>query len=265
MVRLPIVNSDDGTWGDIIRDFIMKEHLNDDNIATATNGGHKTITIAAGTTSANTAPIRFTSGALMTTPEVGAMEYNGTFYLTDASARRQVTTDTGTQTLTNKTIDANGTGNSITNLEVADFAGSAVVTEAEGIASNDNDTTLPTSAAVKDYVDSSGVIAWSQVTGTTQSAGVNRGYITNNAALVTVTLPATAAIGNIVQIVGKGAGGWRIAQNSGQVIHFGNMDTTSGTGGRLDSTSRYDTIQLMCITANSDWSVVTSVGNIEVV
>ena len=39
-------------------------------------------------------------------------------------------------------------------LTVAKFAGSAIVTEAEGIASNDNDTTLPTSAAVKDYVDS---------------------------------------------------------------------------------------------------------------
>jgi len=58
-----------------------------------------------------------------------------------------------TDTLTNKTFDANGTGNSISNIEVADLAGSAVVIESEGIASNDNDTTLPTSAAVKDYVD----------------------------------------------------------------------------------------------------------------
>ena len=47
----------------------------------------------------------------------------------------------------------NGTGNSITNLEVADFAGSAIVTEAEGLASSDDDTSLPTTAAVKDYVD----------------------------------------------------------------------------------------------------------------
>ena len=39
-------------------------------------------------------------------------------------------------------------------LTVAKFAASAIVTEAEGISSNDNDTTLPTSAAVKDYVDS---------------------------------------------------------------------------------------------------------------
>ena len=38
-------------------------------------------------------------------------------------------------------------------LAVSDFAASAIVLESEGIGSNDNDTTIPTSAAVKDYVD----------------------------------------------------------------------------------------------------------------
>ena len=41
----------------------------------------------------------------------------------------------------------------ITGLDVSAFAASAIVIESEGIGSNDNDTTLPTSAAVKDYVD----------------------------------------------------------------------------------------------------------------
>ena len=63
-------------------------------------------------------------------------------------------TASSTDTLTNKTFDANGTGNSISNIEVADFAAAAIVIESEGIGSNDNDTTIPTSAAVKDYVDS---------------------------------------------------------------------------------------------------------------
>ena len=62
-------------------------------------------------------------------------------------------TASSTDTLTNKTFDANGTGNSLSNVEVADFAAAAIVLESEGIASNDNDTTIPTSAAVKDYVD----------------------------------------------------------------------------------------------------------------
>lgn len=55
------------------------------------------------------------------------------------------------QTLTNKSIDA--ANNTITNIDVADFDAAAIVLESEGIDSNDNDTTLPTSAAVKDYVD----------------------------------------------------------------------------------------------------------------
>lgn len=38
-------------------------------------------------------------------------------------------------------------------LTVADFGAATVVTEAENILNNDNDTTIPTSAAVKDYVD----------------------------------------------------------------------------------------------------------------
>ena len=63
------------------------------------------------------------------------------------------TTASSSTTFTNKTFDANGTGNSISNIEVADF-GAAIVLESEGIGSNDNDTTIPTSYAVKDYVDS---------------------------------------------------------------------------------------------------------------
>lgn len=63
-------------------------------------------------------------------------------------------TASSSATFTNKTFDANGTGNSISNLEVADFAGSAIVTVAETIAANNNDTTIPTSAAVKAYADS---------------------------------------------------------------------------------------------------------------
>jgi hypothetical protein len=58
-----------------------------------------------------------------------------------------------TLTFTNKTFDANGTGNSISNLEVADFAGSAIITVSETLASNDSDTALVTAGAIIDYVD----------------------------------------------------------------------------------------------------------------
>jgi hypothetical protein len=64
-----------------------------------------------------------------------------------------VATLAGTQTFTNKTFDANGTGNAISNIDIGNMTAAVVVLESEGIASNDNDTTLPTSASVKDYVD----------------------------------------------------------------------------------------------------------------
>ena len=48
-------------------------------------------------------------------------------------------------------------GGTASDLDAANFAASALVIESEGISSNDNDTTIPTSAAVKDYVDSTPV------------------------------------------------------------------------------------------------------------
>ncbi|MCA9325217.1 hypothetical protein KDA23_04105 [Candidatus Saccharibacteria bacterium] len=92
--RLPIVNSDDGTWGDIIRQFLMKEHANDDTDNPA-NGGHKTITIQPGTATAGTAPLKFTSGTLLSMPEAGAVEFNNDklyFTRTTSTERRVLTT-----------------------------------------------------------------------------------------------------------------------------------------------------------------------------
>ena len=58
-----------------------------------------------------------------------------------------------TDTLTNKTIDANGTGNSISNLEVADFATGVVDTDISSVSASDD--TLASAKAIKAYVDSS--------------------------------------------------------------------------------------------------------------
>lgn len=105
---------------------------------------------------------------------------------------------------------------------------------------------------------------WSEVTGTSQSAAVNSGYICNNASLVTVTLPTTAAVGDILEVVGKGAGLWRIAQNASEIIHMGNLDTTTGVGGYLEATHRRDAVKLVCVVADTEWNVISSVGNITV-
>ena len=107
--------------------------------------------------------------------------------------------------------------------------------------------------------------AWTEVTGTSSSMSINNGYIANNAGLVTLTLPSIAALGSVVRVAGKGAGLWSIAQNSGQTIHFGSLNTTTGTSGSLSAILRYDCVELVCITANTDWVVISAVGNLTVV
>lgn len=107
-----------------------------------------------------------------------------------------------------------------------------------------------------------GGLTWTEVTGTSQNAAVDNGYIANNGSLVTITLPSTFAIGDTIRVGGKGAGLWRLTANTGDTIHFGNQDTSAG--GSLTATNRYDAIEVVGITANSDWLVLSSVGNLTV-
>jgi len=106
-----------------------------------------------------------------------------------------------------------------------------------------------------------GGFTWTEVVGVSQTMVSNNGYIANNVALVTLTLPAAAAVGDVLQIVGKGAGLYVINQNAGQTLHYGNQDTTGGVGGSATATHRYNCIEIICITANTDWVVQDSVGN----
>jgi hypothetical protein len=108
-------------------------------------------------------------------------------------------------------------------------------------------------------------ITWTDVTGTSQAIAVDNGYSANNAALVTLTLPATAAIGDFYAIYAKGAGLFKIAQNAAQSIQFGNQTTTSGTGGSLQATLVGDYVLIRCVTTNTGFAVMGSIGNITVV
>lgn len=173
------------------------------------------------------------------------------------------------------------TGADVTDATNVDAAGATMNTDTslagngyfldEDTMSSDSATKVASQQSIKAYVDtqiagvSAGLMPWTEVTGTSQSASINNGYITNNAGLVTVTIPTTAAVGSIVEVAGKSAGGWKVAQNASEIIHFGSVDTTTGTGGSLASTNRYDSVRLICIVADTEWLVLSSVGNITVV
>lgn len=91
---------------------------------------------------------------------------------------------------------------------------------------------------------------------------VQTGYITDNVAGVTYTLPATGALGDVIEITGK-LGIATIAQNANQQICIGNAATTVGVAGTLTATDAGDCLRLKCITAGAStvWRVISSMGN----
>lgn len=103
---------------------------------------------------------------------------------------------------------------------------------------------------------------WSEIS-TATTAIINNMYICNHATTrVVVTLPATAVIGSKIKICGKGAAGWQVTAPTSATIRFGNCVTA--TAGNIQSTNPYDTIELVCSTANTVWSVLSAVGNITI-
>jgi len=96
------------------------------------------------------------------------------------------------------------------------------------------------------------------ISGTTQAAAVFNGYIPTNASLTTIDLPATAAIGSIIAVQGLGTGGWTLVANSGQTIMLG--EATTSAAGSLSSVAASDSVWIVCVQADTVWSVYASVS-----
>lgn len=109
-----------------------------------------------------------------------------------------------------------------------------------------------------------GGLTWHEETGTSYSASANEGIVANNSSLVTITLPTTFAVGDTIQIIGKGTGLWRIAQNSGQQIHMGDLSTTAGASGYIDALHRRDSLTLIGTVANTEFTAVHAAGCLDI-
>lgn len=112
-------------------------------------------------------------------------------------------------------------------------------------------------------ISSGSGLTWT-ITTTDGALAPDNGYIANKGTLLTMSLPTTCATGKIIKVAGMNAGLWKISQAAGQSIKFGNQSTTTGTGGYLSSVLTYDTVELLCIVADTTWMVVSSVGNLDI-
>jgi hypothetical protein len=214
-----------------------------------------------------TVAISFPTDAGTAVPSVGALTIAGGTNIATSGAGSTVTIDfDGTLP-----VASGGSGRTTSTAFAVICGGTAATTPHQSIASvgaagevltSNGAGALPTFQAG----GGGGGITWAEVVGTTQAMDVDTGYVANNASLVTLTLPDTAAFGSIVRVVGKGAGGWLIAQNTSENIRWDEASiTTTGVGGSLASTDDHDAIELVCMTADTNWVVLSSKGNITIV
>ena len=135
---------------------------------------------------------------------------------------------------TNKTFDANGTGNSITNIEVADLAAGVLDTDLSSVSASDD--TLPSAKATKAYVDSATSALVDLDTTITQGnssvvvADTGSGTITAtvDGATVATFQPGDLALPNNVGLL-FGTGGEKIESDG--------TNLTISSGGVLDITA----------------------------
>jgi hypothetical protein len=103
---------------------------------------------------------------------------------------------------------------------------------------------------------------WQNVVNTGMTMQGNNGYIINNTSLVTLSMPASAQVGELLWVVGN-QGSWKIQLNPGQIVNFGNKQSN---GGSISSSVPSDAIQLVCVVNNTTFNCTgVAQGNMVVV
>ena len=111
----------------------------------------------------------------------------------------------------------------------------------------------PVSGAVV-LTSASPIVGWLGASGTTQTMALNTGYVVQNAAQTTFTLPVTAPLGSVEMIAGNGAGGFVLHPGAGQTIRTPvGVASTSITSAEAD-----DFLAVICVVANTTWLLMPS-------
>ena len=181
-----------------------------------------------------------------------------------AHANEAMTIDAGNFNLTNGQLNINGSTGTNGQVIIASTGANpawASLTAGSGVSITNGAGSISIAATGTDGIPWTTINADGTLAVNTARINIKAG------ALLTTTLPATAAVGTVIILQGSAAGntGWLIAQNAGQNIQFGNTSTTIGVGGSLASTNNNDSVSMVCTVADTTWNVFSSVGNITIV
>jgi hypothetical protein len=96
---------------------------------------------------------------------------------------------------------------------------------------------------------------------------VNNAYICDSASLLDMKLPATCAVGDILRIIGKGVGKFKVVSNASattQRINRSAVYSNTSSSNVIDlaqATNQYSVIDLECTIANQQWTVVNDIDS----
>ena len=105
--------------------------------------------------------------------------------------------------------------------------------------------------------------ASTEIAADTYDLAINTSYIVNNANMSVCQLPGTAAVGSMIEVIGKSAAMWKIESTAAKNMSEG-ASTTSGAGGKVEATQQFTSIMLKCITADADWVIVSRTGTVTI-
>lgn len=209
----------------------------------STSGSGNTITIDA----VASLPLQFTEDSGSAVPAANNLNIFGGTGIDTSGAGDTVTITAAAELATQYTCDSGSATPAANNLNVL----------------GSGSTTTSGAGSTITILSSGGGLSWNEITVVGPTAmSVDNGYVANFTSRVELTLPNTAAFGSVIEIVGKGSGGWQINQNAGETIYLGDSSTTTGATGTVQSSEDRATVRLVCITANTDWAIISSTGNL---
>jgi len=197
-----------------------------------------------------TPPINVVNGGTGATTLTGVLTGNGTSAITASAVTQHSVLVGGASNAINSIALTNGqvlignTGNDPTAATLSAGTGLSIANAAGSITIN----------------AAGGGLTWSVITAD-QTAAVNHGYICNKAGLLTLTMPSTSSVGDVVAIINinTAAGAKFLSANPGQ-LQMGTSVATANTGS-LASTALGDVLFLVCTVANTTWYAHSAQGN----